>query len=126
MQAAAHDTVLHWAREALGADFVVTHGITHVRQPEPALAAIRAALEAVADPFALAALHVMTTLTGSALLALAVAQGRLAPDEAWRAAHVDEDFQIAQWGEDDEAMLRRAARWSEMRAAAEMLALARL
>jgi len=126
LQGAAHDPVLLWAREALGAGLVVTQGVTHVPQPEPALAAIRAALEAIADPFALAALHVMTTLTGSALLALAVAQGRLAPDEAWRAAHVDEDFQIAQWGEDDEAMTRRAARWSDMRAAAEMLALARM
>lgn len=121
LQAAAHEPVLAWAREALGAGFIVTHGVTHVRQPEPALAALRAALEAFADPFALAALHVMTTLTGSALLALAVARSHLARDEAWRAAHVDEDFQIAQWGEDDEAMIRRAARWSEMRAAAEML-----
>ena len=126
LQAAAHDRVLDWACETLGAELVVTQGVTHIPQPEPALAAIRAALEAFADPFALAALHVMTTLTGSALLALAVAQGRLAPDEVWRAAHVDEDFQIAQWGEDDEAMLRRAARWSEMRAAAQMLRLSRL
>ena len=68
----------------------------------------------------------MTTLTGSVVLALAVARQRLAADEAWRAAHVDEDFQIGQWGEDDEAMTRRAARWSDMRAAGEMLALARL
>jgi chaperone required for assembly of F1-ATPase len=124
-QAQAHDPVLRWAHDAFGADFIVTASVNHVAQPEAALAAIRALLEAVVDPFELAALHVLTTLTGSALLALAVAHGRLAADEAWRAAHVDEDFQISQWGEDDEAMIRRAARWREMQAAALMLAAAR-
>ena len=59
------------------------------------------------DPWGLAALHVMTGLSGSALLALAVALGRLTPEEAWAAAHVDEDWQIAQWGEDEEAKQRR-------------------
>jgi chaperone required for assembly of F1-ATPase len=124
LQAEAHDPVLQWAHDAFGAEFVVTASVTHVRQPEAALAAIGARLEACVDPFEFAALHVLTTLTGSALLALAVAHGRLAADEAWRAAHVDEDFQIAQWGEDDEATIRRAARWREMQAAALMLAAA--
>jgi chaperone required for assembly of F1-ATPase len=125
LQAAAHDPVLDWARRTLGAGLTVTKGVIHVRQPEAALAAVRAALDAIDDPFRVTALHVMTTLTGSVILALAVAHGRLPADEAWRAAHVDEDFQISQWGEDDEAMIRRAARWREMRAAATMLLLAR-
>jgi len=120
-QAEAHDPVLRWVRQAFGADFIVTTSVIHVRQPDAALAAVRAVLESIVDPFQLAALHVLTTLTGSALLALAVAHGRLAVDDAWRAAHVDEDFQISQWGEDDEAMIRRAARWREMQAAAQML-----
>ena len=54
--------------------------------------AIGAALDAYNDPAALAALSVMTTLSGSALLALAVARGFLTPEAAWRAAHVDEDL----------------------------------
>jgi chaperone required for assembly of F1-ATPase len=125
LQAAVHDPLLAWAREALGAAFVATDSVMHVRQPEAALAAARAALDAIDDPFAVTALHVMTTLTGSVILALAVALERLPTDEAWRAAHVDEDFQIGQWGEDDEAMIRRALRWREMQAAARMLRLAR-
>jgi chaperone required for assembly of F1-ATPase len=51
-----------------------------------------------------------------------VAHGRLSAQDAWAAAHVDEDFQMELWGEDDEAMLRRAARWREMEAAALLLA----
>ena len=72
-------------------------------------------------PFALAALHVMTTLTGSALLSLAVADGMLTPEEAWDAAHVDEDYQARVWGADDEALGRRARRWDDMEAAARLL-----
>ena len=93
----------------------------HVAQPPQALAAIGAALEAYDDPVALAALSVMTTLSGSALLALAVARGFLSPEAAWRAAHVDEDFQAERWGEDAEAVARGQARWREFDAAAIVL-----
>jgi chaperone required for assembly of F1-ATPase len=117
-QAAAYDPVLDWAHEAFGVRFILAEGIIHVRQPERSLEAVRAALEAVTEPFALAALHVMTTLTGSVLLALGVFRGPLSATEAWRIAHVDEDFQISQWGEDEEAVARRATRWREMAAAA--------
>ena len=122
LQVAAYDPVLAWARDALGARFVTTVGLAHVAQPEAALAAARAAVEAYADPFAVAALHVMTSLTGSLLLALMTATGALSPEAAWRAAHVDEDFQIGRWGEDDEAKRRHAARWRDFDAAAKVLA----
>ena len=121
-EAAGFDPILAWVREALGAEFLVAQGVIHRRQPEPALNAVRAALEAVEQPIALAALSVMTSLSGSLLLALAVARGRLGADEAWRIAHIGEDFQIAQWGEDEEATVRRAARWRDFEAAAQAMA----
>jgi chaperone required for assembly of F1-ATPase len=121
-QVVAYDPVLEWARETFGAMFMLAEGILHLRQPERSVQAVQAAQAALEGPFALAALHVMTTLTGSALVALAVFSGRLTASEAWRIAHVDEDFQISQWGEDDEAMARRAARWREMEAAAQVAA----
>jgi chaperone required for assembly of F1-ATPase len=121
-QAAAFDPVLDWAYETFGARFVLAKGIIAVRQPERSVRAVQAALEALDGPFALAALHVMTTLTGSILLALGVFRGAVTAAEAWRIAHVDEDFQISVWGEDDEAMARRAARWREMAAAAAIAA----
>jgi chaperone required for assembly of F1-ATPase len=66
----------------------------------------------------------MTTLTGSALLALAHARGVLGVAGAWNAAHVDEDWQISQWGEDAEAAERRARRKAEMLAASRFFSLA--
>jgi chaperone required for assembly of F1-ATPase len=124
-QARAFDPILRWAAETLGARFHVTAGLMHVAQPHAALAAIGAALEAYDDPAALAALSAMTTLTGSALIALAVARGFLSPESAWQAAHIDEDFQAERWGADAEATARREARWREFEAAAIVVALTR-
>jgi chaperone required for assembly of F1-ATPase len=121
-QAEAWDPVLAWARDALGARLVLGQGIVPVAQPPAATAAIEGALAGL-DAFALSAHHVMATLTGSALLALAHARGRLTAEEAWAAAHVDEDWQISRWGEDAEARARRDRRWTEMQAASRLLAL---
>ena len=129
-QRAAWDPVIGWVGERFGATVATGTGVMFVAQPSDLEARLGAALdEAVgtgaAAPFRLGALHVVTTLTGSTLLALAVAFGRLDAEAAWAAAHVDEDFQIAQWGADAEAAERRAGRWAEMRAAAHVLTLLR-
>jgi chaperone required for assembly of F1-ATPase len=121
MQAEAFDPVLAWAEEALGTRFILSAGVMHVAQPERALAAVRAAVDAYGSPFAVAALHGLTSLSGSVLLALAVARRAQSAEKAWRVAHIDEDFQIRQWGEDDEAMVRRAARWVEFEAAVRVI-----
>jgi chaperone required for assembly of F1-ATPase len=118
-QAALWDPVLAWAREALGANFVLAEGVVFVEQPTAALAAARAAIPQ--DFWRLGALHSMTTLTGSALLALAVLRGRLGIEAAWHAAHVDEDWNFEQWGSDSIALERRAFRFTEMQAAATLL-----
>ena len=113
------DPVLFWAADTLGAHFILTEGIVHVRQPDQAVAAARAALPA--DPWSIAALHVVTTVTGSALLALALLRGALDEDQVWAAAHVDEDWNIAQWGVDEEVAARRLARFLDFRAASSVL-----
>jgi chaperone required for assembly of F1-ATPase len=119
-QARLWDPVLTWVRDVLDARFVLAQGVMHVAQPESAIAAARAAIPT--DPWRLGALHAITTLTGSALLALALAGGHLTADEAWDAGHVDEDWNMEQWGRDEIALARRAARRAEMEAAATVLA----
>jgi len=118
------DPILAWAKQELGAPLSLGQGIAPVAQPESSLGRLREQLAGF-DAFGLAALHVMTTLTGSALLALAVAMKRLTPDKAWEAAHVDEDWQISQWGEDAEAAARRATRRQEFNASCRLLDLLR-
>jgi chaperone required for assembly of F1-ATPase len=118
-EAAHWDPVLIWAADTLGAHFILAEGIVHVRQPDQAVAAARAALPA--DPWSIAALHVVTTITGSALLALALMHGVLDEDQVWTAAHVDEDWNVRQWGVDEEVAARRLARLLDFRAAAGVL-----
>jgi chaperone required for assembly of F1-ATPase len=97
--------------------------LMHVRQPDEALAAVRDAVEQLKQPLMLTAVASATNIGGSALIALALARGALSGDEAWNAAHVDEQWNISQWGEDDEAQRRLAARHAEFSAAAKMLRL---
>ena len=118
-QAEAWDPVLAWVRETLGARFVLAEGIAFVAQPAQSLAAASSAIPT--DPWRLGAMHAVTTLTGSALIAIALARGALSVDAAWAAAHVDEDWNMKFWGRDALALERRAARFSEMQAAAVVL-----
>lgn len=126
LQAEAWDPVLAWARDALQARFFLGEGVMHVAQPAHAVAAIGRAVasgigQGAGAPFRLGALHLMTTMTGSALLGLAVLHDHIPAADAWAKAHVDEDFQIARWGEDAEAAVRRDRRWHDIRAAAALV-----
>ena len=127
-QGEAWDPVLAFARETLGARFVCVEGLMYVEQPRSARAAVREAVETIAAGPAgvlrLAALSVMTSLTGSVLIALAVAGGTMEKEAGWAAACVDEDYQARFWGIDAEALARRRCRWRDMDAAASLYALA--
>jgi chaperone required for assembly of F1-ATPase len=118
-EAAHWDPVLYWAANELGAHFILAEGIVHVAQPESAIRSARATFPA--DPWSIAALHVVTTLTGSALLALALFHGVRTADEVWAAAHVDEDWNIEKWGIDDEVASRRRGRLVDFTAAVRIL-----
>jgi len=111
------DPVLDWAAERFGARFLLSQGVVHVSQPETVITAVSDALTRIDEPFLLAGLHVVTTLTGSALLALALHGSDFEGETLWRAAHVDEDWNIRQWGEDAEAQARREKRYRDYRAA---------
>ena len=125
-QAQSWDPVLAWAQRTLGARFVPVAGVTFAAQPSEAIAAARAAIPAdpsnMKDIWRLGAVSSITTLTGSGLLALALAHGQIDTDTAWAAAHVDEDWQMEYWGRDELALARRAFRFAEMQAAATVLA----
>ena len=118
-QAEHWDPVLRWAAETLGAHFILTEGVIHVRQPETAVAAVRGALPA--DAWPVGAFHVVTTMTGSAMLALALKHRVLDAAQVWAAAHVDEDWNSEKWGADEEVAARRAMRLKDFEAAARVL-----
>lgn len=120
-QEKAWSPLVAWAGTTLGARLVLVGGVVHAPQDATAMAAIRDAVTPF-DALGLAALSAMTTLTGSAVIALAVARGFLTAEAAWEAAHVDEDWHAERWGRDEEAHRARVFRWREMAAAALVIA----
>jgi chaperone required for assembly of F1-ATPase len=119
-QAAHWAPLVEWAAESFGARLKVTESIVHVAQDEEALAALRAAIAAVGS-FELAALHNAVTLTGSAVIGLALLRGRLDAIQAFEAAHVDEAWQAELCGEDEEEAARLATRREELADTARFL-----
>jgi len=101
-QRAAWDPLLDWAAERFGARLVPTAGVIPVPQPSEAITRLSAVVGEL-SPWRLTALHEFTSLTGSLVIGLAVAEGALKPDAAWEHSRIDEDWQIAQWGSDSEA-----------------------
>ena len=90
-------------------------GLVASPQPEASLQAVRQHAIGL-DDFRLTALTWACSLLGSAVLALAVERGALRATDALAASVVDEDWQIEQWGQDDEAMAVRAARLQDAEA----------
>jgi chaperone required for assembly of F1-ATPase len=123
-QAQGWDPLLDWVRQRHGARMTVAEGFAHVDQSLDALRALRQALEEF-DPFSLAALHVVASITGSTVLALAVAEDFIPGAYAFQLSRIDETYQAEKWGEDAEAQKRAAALAHELDKAVELVALVR-
>lgn len=123
-QAEAWDPLLDWAADALGARLRVAVGVMPVPQDAGALMRLRGQV-AAQDDFELAAFHDLVSLSGSLILAFAVTQGVRSPEAAWTLSRIDEDWQIAQWGEDAEAAEMAARKRDDFLHAARFHRLAR-
>lgn len=116
------DPLLAWARRRFDVDFRTTSGIVHVPQPEATLQRLGHGVASL-DAFRLAGLSPLVTIGGSLVIALAVLEGAVTPEEAWNAVTVDERWQAEQWGVDPEAEAVLAARHRDFLAAARFLEL---
>ena len=121
-QAEHWDPLLDWARGRYDIAFTVTTGITHRPQPPETVERLAAAVHA-RHPFELAGLSPLVTVSGSLVIALALAEGAVGLDQAWTAAALDEQWQAGQWGEDEEAAKALAGRRRDFEAAARFLSL---
>ncbi len=101
-QAFAWDPLLDWAAQALQAPLKATAGIAPIAQDPAVLARLHDQVLALGN-FKLAAFHDLVSISGSLVLAFAVGQGRLTAQEGWHLSRLDESWQIALWGEDEDA-----------------------
>ena len=122
-QAAAWDPPLDWARDRYDVHFEIATGVMHRPQPEATIERLGAAI-AARSAFELAPLSPIVTITGSLVLALALAERAMEADTVWAAANLDEDWQAEQWGEDELAVKVRETRRRDFDAAARFLSLA--
>jgi chaperone required for assembly of F1-ATPase len=123
-QSAGWDPWLDWARRRHDANMTLAVGLNHVDQTPDALAALRQAVEAL-DPFALGAAHVIASITGSLVLALAVTDGATTAAHVFELSRLDETYQAEKWGEDAEAAKRATALAHELDKAVELMAASR-
>jgi chaperone required for assembly of F1-ATPase len=121
-EARAWDPPLAWLRERYRAQFVTGTGLRFIEQPAEALSALETAVSR-RDEYALVALYTATTILGSLVLALALADSKLDATTAFAAAHVDESFQAEKWGRDALAEKRLARLAFELEAAERFLRL---
>ncbi|WP_184085443.1 ATP12 family protein [Sphingomonas xinjiangensis] len=108
-QAAAWDPLLDWARGRYDVHFETAIGVMHRAQPDATVARLREAVLAL-DPFRLAGLSPVVTISGSLVAALALLEGAADAETVWQAARIDEDWQAEQWGEDALAVEAAEAR----------------
>lgn len=120
-QRAVWDPIIAATEAALGARFALAEGVMFTEQPAEILAAVTRRVAQLPAPLALAGAHNVMTLTGSTILTLAFADGHIDAEATWAAAHLDEDYQIEIWGQDEEAAERRVIRRKEFDAAALLL-----
>ena len=97
--------LLDWMKSTFKAEFNTSSKIVHVAQPEQSISLIRAEVEKLND-FELGAFTDMAMTLGSVIIGLALFHNQLTTDQAFKAAYLDELFQIEKWGEDYEAMER--------------------
>ncbi len=114
--------LLDWAAARYGARLVVVEGLAFVEQPTDAVARLHEAVAAHSD-LGLSALYNLTHISGSLVVALAVAEGHLSAADAFAAAQLDELYQIERWGEDPIAVKRHAGIRHDIDAGARFLAL---
>ncbi|WP_298258328.1 ATP12 family protein [uncultured Litoreibacter sp.] len=121
-QAQGWDSLIDWAATDLGAPLQLRSGIMHEPQEAKTLSTLRGHV-AQFDAFRLTAFHDLVAITGSLILGLAVTRGRLSAEQAWDLSRIDEEWQVAQWGRDDEAEAQAAIKKRDLIRADEFFVL---
>ncbi len=103
------DPLIDWCAHRYTVRPIIRTGVIHGPQPKALLANLEADVARLSS-FELTAFHDLVAMSGSLIIALALLD-RFAPPEAlWDASRVDEDWQIEQWGADEEAEKLTAGR----------------
>ena len=98
------DPIVKWAENTFKVQITCGTGIVYIPQNEKLLSETRKKINNLSI-FELTAFHDMVSITGSLILGLAIINGRLSAEEAYKLSRIDEQWQLEQWGEDEEAQV---------------------
>ncbi|MBT8415332.1 MAG: ATPase [Boseongicola sp.] len=101
-QSESWDPILDMMQKTFGVRLLTTSGVMPVTQSPESLEVLRNVMSAMSD-FAITGFHDIVTLSGSYLIAVSVALEAVKPEQAWDLSRIDEEWQIEQWGRDEEA-----------------------
>lgn len=121
-QAEGWDPLLDWADKTYGTRLKIGYGLMPMCQDADAVARLRAVVHAK-SVFQLTALHDLVGITGSLVLGLAVADQEITPERGYELSRIDEQWQIDQWGPDDEAAELAASKLGQLQQAYVFLSL---
>ncbi len=105
--------LLAWMEEQYGIVFDTASGVQFRQQPPAALERLKKVIDGL-DAGAFTVVQAAAATAGSVIIALALLEGRLAPEGAYAAAFVDELHQLEAWGEDEEARRQLEAKRAEL------------
>lgn len=121
-QELAWNPLLAWMRDRFGASLRAANGVAFVEQDPFAIGALDSALSG-RDAFFLAALYAAAALCGSLVIALALSERKLNPDEAFAAANLDKIYQAERWGRDEQDSAKAATERAELSQISQFLEL---
>ena len=107
------DPIIAWTREHFGAALCAGNSLTFIEQDQAAVDALAAALTKL-DAFSLAALYAASSLCGSLVIALALAERKLDPEQAFATANLDKIYQAERWGWDPQEVAKATAERAEL------------
>lgn len=117
------DPLIAWAGEHFGASLCAANSLT-IEQDQMAMDALVASLSKL-DAFSLAALYAASSLCGSLVIALALSERTLNPEQAFAAANLDKIYQAERWGWDPQETAKTTAERAELNQISRFLELLR-
>ena len=103
-QKAGWDPIVKWAENTIKVQINYGTGIVYIPQNAKLFSETRRKINKLSI-FELTAFYDMVSITGSLILGLAIINGRLSAKEAFQLSRIDEQWQLEQWGEDEEAQV---------------------
>ena len=121
-QKIAWDPFLDWVNTSMNVRINVSSGVMFIDQDDDEMVKLKAPIYNM-TPFQLAGFHEIVTISGSLIGAYAFVEKAFTADQVWSASRIDEEWQIEQWGSDEEATATSGKKYHDFKIGCEFFQL---